>query len=383
MLKLRLVFISLLILLSISLRGSVPCYSEYPQNRFIVIVNGFSNYPDVKFYVITVESLKHITIDPVEGDEIVMQQDPGDGPMYISWNPRFRTFEPWYSYDIDDPVLKQLVPRNSSQSMPQTMLIPANQPLKKIGDIVSSYELGLYKNPTSRQTYKLTLFRRVYRCGSFRVNTIDIKDHFAEMQSIIEFITNIGEVTPYFQFRNIELGIINAYADSLSKHQTTMEKVIRNYPNIEKLLTKPPTYTLIQYTLKDGNMQIGNDSDRYLSVFILILIITIIIKLISIILLFLPISHLSPPGRIKSIYAISLIGTTVTLSAIWWVFPLILDHFVVRLVISGAFAILTDGILLSYFLKLQFTKATRLAFISNLVAYIADIIIVSLIILGS
>lgn len=236
MLKLRVVIVTLLLILSISLWGNTNAFDSkekrntaYPLSKETVQIQGFSQYPHTTFYHVYAKSVKRIIINQISGDAITLNPGGQGSIQYISWDTSLSSLQHGVELSGEDiPAIIQYVRLYRNDYKPRAFEVPFYSPCRKISHIKSYYNLSRSAQ-SGKKEYSPSLNKRVYSGGS---EQITITNKFHEMQVIIEKLTHQPEKTPGYVLTNEEAKTIRAYADSLKTMDINKLSAFRKTPTV-------------------------------------------------------------------------------------------------------------------------------------------------------
>jgi hypothetical protein len=79
-------------------------------------------------------------------------------------------------------------------------------------------------------------------------------------------------------------------------------------------------------------------------------------------------------SAVAKIFVCCALGTAFTISALWWVFPMLIENFRAAILVGEIFAVLVEAAIYQEFLKISFPKAVLLSLGANMVSFGAGLL---------
>ena len=313
------------------------------ENAPKVIIAGFDKYKSTEFYLIS-DGDTGMDIRLVTADTIRVDNDEYTG-FYLSWHPMLskQASQPRYTICFEDSVTINGI------SGPKMAI--ANKYIDKKNLLNPDYYYRIVQNPSSNS-----------KNLSFSVNF----DSYADYHTFRKLV----RINPADLLAEEMVKALNTYdlENSIYSGMYISEKMGYLKQRIFRDLVASRDSIAVNYTA---------NRDVYINYFVNAMIFSFITGLFILLLLFYPVTGESIGDNYLSVFYSCVIGTIIVMSVTWWVIPYYLSGLQTRLMVSFAFAVLAQGAIYSWLIRIAVWKAVYLSLATNLAAFIAVYILLA------
>ena len=134
-------------------------------------------------------------------------------------------------------------------------------------------------------------------------------------------------------------------------------------------------YTSTNLSWNIGITAIGPNMISKPLAFLIALILSILVETLVLIRIFQPEVYDRDRDNKRLLIFTCIAATTVTITIIWWIFPLFIGHRIFGVLVSEVFALLAEGVIYTKMFKIPLKKGMRLSLLCNLASYLLGLIV--------
>lgn len=407
--------------LCVPLDGDVPpTPSPFHDIKLTMYIHGFQEYPEQPFFLVEWDYWKDfVNYRRITADSIIYRPTGKYSGEWISINPEFDPdqtspvfyttmkdkVDPFTYYMLDDYYLGYIrgmtflgfesienhykIFKKEQRAVKPPAFRPRNGQKRKEEKILP-YSIELEKFIFDHKDFQLIIRNNSNRAKQTRFFP---RDNFEKLHLFYE--TRFNRLMLQGQFNNQDIIDLISFVKSMDDYEiitksqrfsnlmlTAKFLQMNSRSGVGRIPNVPLTdYESLMFDNLDMHLQDSfHDSHfppylvsakSYFSGFWRAMIFSILIECFVLLALFRYITGKEIKTRkylIRIILCCSL-GTAVTISALWWVFPLLIHRFIIAIFVGELFAVGLEGVIYRKFLNVSMKNALILSFIANLVSF--------------
>ncbi len=382
--KIRLFLFAVMLILCISLWSDIPTPQSHCKSQSYI--KGFRKIPTTFYLVQTTGIPRKLTFTKIVTDVVTVSSGTLYFAQFISWDPEFKKLQEGEEYNLADTGIKlydeaDLV-RDKSIDHKKAMTLTAYCPKYQEFDKIDSYYEIRESNPASAKNdlkYSLAINKRIFKDSQLQI--IETGD-FDKFQTFLNKRQTYSEqIHPSYNVDEVV-----SYARKLKDHKVRMGPSVGS-TNDDPINVKdnslqnpdqakyPPRKTINQIS-KAMNAENSPDMRIFKRNFIRALIYSILIEFLVLLILFKPVTLVSPfkLEQFITIFITCAAATGFTISINWWIFPAFINQYLPNLIATELFAVIVEALVYAKVFKISFKNALILSVACNFNSYIAGVL---------